>query len=66
MIHALGDQQKQPALEDAVTRCEAALCVVSKLARSPIHVSGRRGSGWLYPLEDSVRRYCDHIRRQTK
>ena len=25
-----------------------------------------RGSGRLYPLEDSVRRYCDHIRRQTK
>jgi hypothetical protein len=23
------------------------------------------GSGRLYPLEDSVRRYCDHIRRQT-
>jgi hypothetical protein len=23
-----------------------------------------RGSGRLYPLEDSVRRYCDHIRRQ--
>jgi hypothetical protein len=25
-----------------------------------------RGTGRLYPLEDSVRRYCDHIRRQTK
>ena len=25
-----------------------------------------RGSGRLYPLEDSVRRYCDHIRQQTK
>jgi hypothetical protein len=24
-----------------------------------------RGSGRLYPLEDSVRRYCDHIRRRT-
>ena len=24
------------------------------------------GPGRLYPLEDSVRRYCDHIRRQTK
>jgi hypothetical protein len=23
-----------------------------------------RGSGRLYPLEDSVRRYCDHIRRE--
>jgi hypothetical protein len=23
------------------------------------------GPGRLYPLEDSVRRYCDHIRRQT-
>jgi len=25
-----------------------------------------RGSGRLYPLADSVRRYCDHIRQQTK
>jgi hypothetical protein len=25
-----------------------------------------RGSGRLYPLEDSVRRYCDYIRRQTE
>jgi len=24
-----------------------------------------RGARRLYPLEDSVRRYCDHIRRQT-
>jgi len=24
-----------------------------------------RGAGRLYPLEDSVRRYCDHIRRRT-
>jgi len=24
------------------------------------------GAGRLYPLEDSVRRYCDHIRQQTK
>ena len=24
------------------------------------------GPGRLYPLEDSVRRYCDHIRQQTK
>ena len=23
------------------------------------------GPGRLYPLEDSVRRYCDHIRRQS-
>jgi hypothetical protein len=25
-----------------------------------------RGSSRLYPLEDSVRRYCDHLRRQTE
>jgi hypothetical protein len=24
-----------------------------------------RGAGRLYPLEDSVRRYCDHLRRQA-
>jgi hypothetical protein len=24
-----------------------------------------RGPGRQYPLEDSIRRYCDHIRRQT-
>jgi hypothetical protein len=24
-----------------------------------------RGAGRLFPLEDSVRRYCDHIRRQA-
>jgi hypothetical protein len=24
------------------------------------------GSGRLYPLEDSVRRYCDHIRRKQE
>jgi hypothetical protein len=24
-----------------------------------------RGAGRLYPLEESVPRYCDHIRRQT-
>jgi len=24
------------------------------------------GPGRLYPLEDSVRRYCNHIREQTK
>ena len=24
-----------------------------------------RGSGQLYPLEDSVRRYCDHLRQRV-
>jgi hypothetical protein len=35
---------------------------VYDLAKAGIIV---RGSGRLYPLEDSVRRYCDHIRRQS-
>jgi hypothetical protein len=25
----------------------------------------KRGSGRLFQLEDSVRRYCEHLRRQT-
>jgi hypothetical protein len=25
----------------------------------------KHGAGRLYPLEDSVRRYCDYIRQQT-
>jgi hypothetical protein len=36
--------------------------VVYDLAKAGII---ERGAGRLYPLEDSVRRYCDHIRRQT-
>src|SRR5580704_4043842 len=35
--------------------------VVYDLAKAGII---ERGAGRLYPLEDSVRRYCDHIRRQ--
>ena len=36
--------------------------VVYDLAKAGII---ERGAGQLYPLEESVRRYCDHIRRQT-
>ena len=35
--------------------------VVYDLAKAGII---ERGAGRLYPLEDSVRRYCDHIRGQ--
>jgi hypothetical protein len=35
--------------------------VVYDLAKAGII---ERGAGRLYPLEDSVRRYCDHLRRQ--
>jgi hypothetical protein len=35
--------------------------VVYDLAKAGII---ERGAGRLYPLEDSVRRYCDHIRQQ--
>jgi hypothetical protein len=37
--------------------------VVYDLAKAGIF---ERGAGRLYPLEDSVRRYCDHIRRQRE
>lgn len=36
--------------------------VVYDLAKAGII---ERGAGRLYPLEDSVRRYCDYIRRQS-
>ena len=35
--------------------------VVYDLAKAGII---KRGAGRLYPLEDSVRSYCDHLRRQ--
>ena len=65
------DQEQSPNGEPplpAVSANTLARClgvtpkVIYDLAKAGII---ERGTGRLYSLEDSVRRYCDHIRRQT-
>jgi hypothetical protein len=65
------DQEKHPHGEiplPAVSAGTLARClgvspkVIYDLAKAGII---ERGNGRVFPLEDSVRRYCDYLRRQT-
>jgi hypothetical protein len=57
------DEMPLPAVSaNTLARCLGVTPkVVYDLAKAGII---ERGAGRLYPLEDSVRRYCDHLRRQ--
>ena len=57
-----GETSLPPVSANTLARCLGVTPkVVYDLARAGII---ERSAGRLYPLEDSVRRYCDHLRRQ--
>ena len=58
-----GEPQLPAVSANTLTRCLGVTPkVIYDLAKEGVI---ERGSGRLFQLEDSVRRYCEHLRRQT-
>jgi hypothetical protein len=60
--HSNGETPLPAVSANTLARCQGVPPkVIYDLAKAGII---ERGSGRLFQLEDSVRRYCDHLRRQ--
>jgi hypothetical protein len=58
-----GEALLPPVSANTLARCLGVTPkVVYDLAKAGVI---ERGAGRLFPLEESVRRYCDHVRRQS-
>jgi len=61
--HSKGEAPLPAVSSNTLARClGVSPKVIYDLAKAGII---ERSSARLFPLEDSVRRYCDHLRRQT-